>query len=267
MSTTKISNGVNEYKKYLKSLALAPSTIKSYLWNLEKFLVWLGEEKITEKNLKLYFIYLTRKYQRVNTVNLRLKIVNNYLKFLNKRFQFDLLSDQDAPIKILNNEQLQVFLDKPLTKKGLIALRDKAILEILYYSGLKVGQLCQLRLDQIDQIKKEIIINPKKHILIKPITWFHLDKYINQRLDNNQYLFINFDRSNKSKNEHLSVRSIERLISKYAIGIDPPVIINPQILRNTLAHRLKSEGAESTHIKKALHFETKVAAKNYLKRL
>ena len=258
---------MNEYKKYLKSLNLAPSTIKSYLWHLEKFLSWLGEEKLTEKNLKLYFTYLTRKYKRVNTVNLRLKIINNYLKFLGRRFQFDLLSDEDINIKILNDEQLEIFLDAPLKHKNIIAMRDKAILELLYASGLKVGQLCQLKLNQIDDIKKEIIISPKKQIAISPLVWRHLENYITKRHDDNPYLFINFDRSGKSSQDYLSVRSVERLINKYTSHITPPLIINPQILRNTLAHKLKMEGAESVHIKEALHFETKIAAKKYLDRL
>lgn len=266
---------MNAYKKYLKSINLQPSTIKNYLWHVGQFLQWLGDKKLTEAELKKYFKFLLKKYQRINTINLRLKIINNYLKFLNKQFRFDLLSDEDTNIQVLNNQELSQFLKNPLKHKNLIALRDKALLELLYSSGLKVGQLIQLKKDQLDNIKKELLLTRNKstcpeqsrRVQINPSTWLYLKKYLDKRNDQIDYLFINFDRSNKSADKSLSVRSVERIISKYAKGINPPVNINPQILRNTLAYRLKSQGAQTEHIKVALHFQTKTGAKNYLKRI
>jgi len=258
---------MQDYKKHLKAIKLKDSTIKNYLWHLDKFLKWLKDESLTESVLKTYFDYLLKKYKRVNTINLRLKILNNYLKFKNKEFRFDLLSDENIDIQVLDDKQLNEFLNKPLAKINIISLRDKAILELLYSSGLKVGQIVKLKRTQIDDIKKELLLNKNNSIPIGPSTYLHLKKYLNKRDDEIDYLFINFDRSNKSANKSLSVRSIERIISKHAKGIDPPININPQILRNTLAHKLKSEGAQSEHIKSALHFQTKTAAKNYLKRI
>ncbi|MBT4209360.1 MAG: tyrosine-type recombinase/integrase [Candidatus Komeilibacteria bacterium] len=256
-----------KYKQYLKSLDLKSSTIKNYLWHINKFLLWLGDNKLDQAVLKKYFDYLLKKYKRVNTINLRLKIINNYLKFLNKRFSFDLLSDEDTNIKILTKQELSTFLKNPLKNKQLIGLRDKAILELLYSSGLKVGYLVNLKKDQIDDLRQEILLDKNKSLKINPSTWLYLKKYIDKRNDEIEYLFINFDRSNKSANKSLSVRSVERIINKYSKNIDPPVNINPQILRNTLAYQLKSEGAQSEHIKSALHFQTKSGAKNYLKRI
>lgn len=274
---------MNEYNKYLKSLNLKPSTIKNYLWHINKFLTWLGDNKLEQAILKEYFEYLLKKYKKVNTINLRLKIINSYLKFLNKKFRFDLLSDEEINIKILNNQELDTFLKNPLKNKSLIGLRDKAILELLYFSALKVGELVKLQKNQLDDIKKEILLDKNKstrperlvtkvtevsrRVKINPSTWLYLKKYLKQRSDEIDYLFINFDRSNKSKNKSLSVRSIERIINKYSKNINPPVNINPQILRNTLAYKLKSEGAQSEYIKSALHFKTKSGAKNYLKKL
>ena len=109
---------MTEYKKHLRTIGLAPTTIKSYVWHLSKFLDWLGEKKMTEQNFKKYFNYLVKNSQRVNTVNLRLKIINNYLKFLGKRWRFDLLSDEDVPIEILTDEQLEEFLDNAKKKQN-----------------------------------------------------------------------------------------------------------------------------------------------------
>ncbi|MBT4516613.1 MAG: tyrosine-type recombinase/integrase [Candidatus Komeilibacteria bacterium] len=256
-----------KYKQYLKSLDLKSSTITNYLWHVNKFLIWLEDNKLTQAILKEYFNYLLKKYKKVNTINLRLKIINNYLKFLGNNFSFDLLSDEENNIKILTKQELDTFLKNPLKNNKLINLRDKTLLELLYSSGLKVGQLVNLKKDQIDDLRQEILLDKNKSLKIKPGTWLYLKKYLDKRDDEIAYLFINFDRSNKSANKSLSIRSVERIINKYSKNINPPVNINPQILRNTLAYKLKSEGAQSEHIKSALHFETKSGAKNYLKKI
>jgi integrase/recombinase XerD len=258
---------MQEYKKYLKSLDLKPSTIKNYLWHVDKFLIWLEDNKLSQAVLKEYFNYLLKKYQRVNTINLRLKIINSYLKFLNKQFRFDLLSDEDANIKILSNQELNQFLKNANKNKTMIGLRDRALLELLYSSGLKVGYLVNLKKNQIDDLRQEILLDTNKSQKINPSVWQYLKKYLDKRHDDIEFLFINFDRSNKSAHKSLSVRSVERIINKYSKNIDPPVSINPQILRNTLAYKLKSQGAQSEHIKSALHFQTKSGAKNYLKKI
>ena len=194
-------------------------------------------------------------------------VLNNYLKFLGKRFRFDLLSDQKSDVTILTNDQLQNFLDQPLKNKSFAGLRDKALLEILFSTGLKVGQIIKIQTEQIDDLKKEIILDQQLHLNLKPLAWFHLEKYLAERSDDGPWLFINLDRANKSSENHLTVRSVERIVDKYTKQMETGIKINPQILRNTLATQLKQEGAQQEHIKKALHFQTKIGAKNYLDRI
>ncbi|OGY94358.1 MAG: hypothetical protein A2406_03005 [Candidatus Komeilibacteria bacterium RIFOXYC1_FULL_37_11] len=258
---------MDNYKKYLKSKNLKNSTIKNYLWHVRQFLHWLNNKKATASELKNYFKYLLKKYQKINTINLRLKIINNYLHFIHQQFQFDLLSDHNLELKILDNEILNQFLENPLKKNSHLALRDKALLELLYHSGLKVGRLIEVKKQQVDDIRQELFLSKNNSIYLSPHVWMHLKKYLDSRHDDIDYLFINFDRSNKSKNKSLSVRSVERIISQYSKNIKPAVNINPQILRNTLAYQLKSTGAQSEHIKAALHFQTRAGAKNYLKKI
>jgi len=258
---------MTKYKAYLKSLSLAETTIASYLWHLDKFLSWLDQEKLTKIKLEEYYQYLLKRYKKVSTINLRLIILNSYLKFLNNKFRFDLLSNEPKDILILTSDQLQQFLDNPTKNKTIIGLRDKSLLELLYATGLKVGQIIELQITQIDDLSKEIILNKQSHLKIPPLAWFHLNKYLLKRNDTSDWLFINFDRSNKTADNHLTVRSVERIVTKYAKGLNPPLTINPQILRNTLAQQLKQEGAIGQHIKESLHFKTKAGASNYLKRL
>ena len=258
---------INEYKKLLHSRKLKISTIKNYLWHINKFFDWLSEDKISEAKLKEYRQHMIQNHPRINTINLRFVILNDYLKFLQKRFRFELLSAEKTNLPVLTDDQLQEFLDQPLKYQNYSNLRDKALLELLYSTGLKVGQLVQLKREYIDELTKEMILPDGKHVVIKSLAWFHLDKYLNTRHDDSPWIFTNLDRAKKSAENNLSVRSVERIITKYAQLMIPRLIINPQILRNTLTHKLKAEGAQKENIQDSLHFKTKVGADNYLKKI
>lgn len=258
---------MNSYKQYLKNKGLKNSSIKNYTWHIEQFLDWLGQESLSQAKLKEYFDYLLSRYPRVNTINLRLKILNDYLNFLGKKFRFDLLSEESITPKILSPAQLEKFLENTNTGNSLLKLRNRSLIEILYYSGLKVGQLINLQKSQIDAINQEILIAKNIKISLSPSIWKNLQEYLTKRNDDSNFLFINFDRSQKSKDSRLSVRSVERLIDKYSKNISPAVKVNPQILRNTLAYQMKLDGARSQEIKASLHFKTKSGAKKYFKNL
>ena len=118
-------------------------------------------------------------------------------------------------------------------------------------------------------LEKNIIRLEKNEAPISATAKFHLLKYLNKRLDENTYLFINFDRAQKGQDQHnhLSIRSAERILEKYARTFDPILKITPQTLRHTLAYNLKSQGGSVTTIQQVLHFATKVAAEEYYKKI
>ena len=259
-------NALAKYKLYLKSKDLKASTIKNYSWHVGKFLLWSDNKKITTPLLKKYKEFLLTKQKNIGSINLRLVIINNYLDFIGIKYSFELLTDHKNRLAALTPLQLQNFLDQPLKKNNPVGHRDKALLEILYTSGLKVSDLVNLKKNQIDFLSREIIFN-KKHIALPPYALHYLEKYLNFRRDKSPWLFVNFDRSKKAGEKALSARSVERTIEKYSLALRPKLKITPQILRNTLAYQLKSQGVTGSGLKEALHFKTKVAAGNYLNRL
>ena len=279
-------NSLTKYKLYLKSQDLKTSTIKNYSWHVGQFLLWSDNKsasprprgsdprgggpafggKITIPLLKKYKEFLLTKQKNIGSINLRLIIINSYLRFIGIRYTFDLLSEHKKQLAALDPLQLQNFLDQPLKKNNPVGHRDKALLEILYTSALKVSDLINLKKNQVDFLSREIIVG-KKHIPLPPYALHYLEKYLNFRRDKSPWLFINFDRSKKAGDKALSVRSVERIIEKYAWALRPRLKITPQILRNTLAYQLKSQGVKDLGLKEALHFKTKVAAGNYLNRL
>lgn len=246
---------------------MKPESIKAYLWHAKKFLAWLGQKALDQKNIKKYHQFIVHSSEKINSINLHLVIVNDYLKFLKKKLKFNLLTQKNTPATTLTKQQLQKFLDLPLRTPGLVGLRNKALLEILYCTGLKVGRVSRLKINELDEIKNELIIENKLHIAIDTIPWSALQKYLQARHDENEYIFINFDRSNKSKKGHISTRSIERIVQNYSGQLALDISVSPQILRNTLAHNLKKDGALSLTLLDSLHFHSKLAAQNFWKRV
>lgn len=258
---------LTSYRAYLKRQGLKDGTAKNYLWHVRKFLLWNKNQVPTSTLLKKYQAEILNKQKNIGSINLHFIILNNYLIFSKIKFNFTLLSNPKNRLDAMTPLQLQTFLDEPLKKKNLRGYRDKALLEILYTSGLKVNEITKLQTKQVDFLAQEIIIDAKRHLTIPPYALHYLEKYLNFRRDKNPFLFINFDRSQKGGAKALSVRSIERIIEYYALTLRPRLKVSPQTLRNTLAYNLKSQGAEETAIKEALNFQSKIAAANYLQRL
>lgn len=256
---------LSAYRRYLQAQKLEPQTIKNYLWHVSQFLKWLQNRPLSDKTLQNYFDYLVRRQQKVSSINLRLISVNKYLKFIKYKYKFGLLTLKPEPKIFLTKNQLQNFLAAPLSTRGMIGKRDKALLELLYSTGLKVRQVSLLKRRQIDLISHEIILD-KTHVMIPALAWTYLQKYLETRHDKNDWLFINHDRAQKGE-ANLTVRSIERIIEKYARKLRPVLKVNPQILRNTLAHNLKKSGAQSQDIKKALRFKHDLTAVDYLAKI
>lgn len=255
------------YRTHLKRRGLKDNTIKNYLWHIHKFLLWTKNQNTSPTLLKKYQADILNKQKNIGSINLHFIVLNNYFNFTKIKFNFTLLSQPKNRLNAMSPLQLQTFLDEPLKKKNLRGYRDKALLEILYTSGLKVNELTKLKIDQVDFMSQEIIISQKRQLALPPYALHYLKKYLNFRRDKNPHLFVNFDRSKKGGEKPLSVRSIERIIEYYALSLRPRLKVTPQVLRNTLAYNLKSQGAKETTIKDALNFQSKVAAANYLQRL
>lgn len=266
--TQKVKNNLAAYAKYLSQKKLQPSSCKTYLWHIEKFLTDLGDKTLNVSQLKKYQSELFGKYHRVASLNLRLVILNDYLHYQKINWQFPLLSSEKQAIEVLNKNQLNKLLNLANKKNDLCSLRDQVLIEFLYFSGLKTKEIVELKKEDVD-LKKNILLWQNKKIAIPNQSKMALLKYLNHRLDNSSYLFLNFDRAKKTtaKENKLSIRSVERILEKYARKFQPILRITPQTLRHTLAYHLKKDGGDVASVQKALHFQTKIAAEIYYQKL
>ena len=192
---------------------------------------------------------------RLNTQNYHLIALRTFLKFLRQKNintlnpkKIHLAQTQNQKNPVLESRELNLLLEAPLGLSRsdqnqiarLIAVRDKALLEVLFSTGLLVSQVSNLKIKDVESQKKLIIIgqkNKKGELLLSDNASYWLKKYLAQRKDKNYFLFIPYDKRTapagiKTKNNQpLSPRSIQRAVRKYAklAGLTKPV--TPHTLR------------------------------------
>ena len=267
-------------EEYLESLAiekgLAPLTLKNYRRYLYRFWRWCRDnfplckiEELDGELVRKYRFYLSRL---VNKNNLPLKRVTQgyyiialrgFLRFLRKKgFAVVSAEEVDVPkgearsLKFLTGDQLRRLLSSPLLSSR-TGLRDKAILEVLFSTGLRVSELVRLNRDQINFKTGEIGVvgkggRPRVVFLSKSAAGW-LKRYLNSRQDKFKPLFIRCGgKKGEGEELRLSVRSIQRIVKKYTKRARLPVDATPHTLRHSFATDLLSAGADLRSVQELL---------------
>lgn len=196
---------------------------------------------------------------QVATQNYHLIALRMFLKFCAKRNIPALSADKiELPklprhnkITFLNEDELKRLFTQP-DSNTLGGLRDRAILELLFSSGLRVSELAGLDRDHINLKRREFMVRGKgqkdRPIFIsqEAATW--LERYLAQREDNSRPLFIRYS-GNKTVDRsgnflRLTARSIQRMVSRYALLAGIVKKVSPHTLRHSFATDLVSNGAD-----------------------
>jgi site-specific recombinase XerD len=229
---------------------------------------------INGETIRQYRLYLSRfvdehglTLKRV-TQNYHLIALRSFLKYLNKRDiqsispeKIDLPKAEAHTIKFLDHEQVERLLNMPeiSTPEG---MRDKAILEVLFSTGLRVSELVSLNRDQVNLDRREFgVVGKGRRVRVvflseKAVEW--LRKYLGTREDALQPVFIRYsgkkpDGSDTTGNTiRLTARSVQRLVAKYAAKAKLLIKITPHGLRHSFATDLLSNGADLRAIQELL---------------
>jgi len=292
-SSNPIINHIKDFLEYIEiERGLSNKTKENYQRCLKRFEKWLKinnkqdvrpHEFITD-DVWQYRVYLSKCLNRYGKPLLKCT-QNYYLVVLRALLNYFLVRDitslpsgkvvlsKDAnrkkTLKFLNLEQVKKLLDSPNTTNNK-ELRDKAILEILFSTGLRVSELVALNKDQFaliwNQEDFELGIVGKggypRTVFFSEHALVWLKKYLESRNDNQEALFINYRSRNKTENR-LSTRSIERIIKKYVIKSGVPFFTSPHTLRHSYATDLLSQGADLRSIQELLGHKNIVTTQLY----
>lgn len=253
---------------------LSNATQKNYFRFLKKFFDFLKinhledlkPHQLTLDHILKYRLFLARQYHGLPTAKKFLKRTtqNYYLIALRSLLTFFAERDiQSLPpekvklprektekiINFLNLDQVEKLLQAPNTS-DFFGLRDRAILETLFSTGLRVAELVALNREQI-KIKPttkdlEISIIGKgdrpRTVYLSERAVYWLKKYLETRTDKEKALFINYRGKNPST--RLNVRTIQRIVKKYAILAGLPLTTTVHTLRHSFATDLLIKGVD-----------------------
>ncbi len=151
----------------------------------------------------------------------------------------------EREIKILNDEELERLLEAPQGGEDLKSLRDKALLETLFSTGLRVSELCSLNRD-LDLEKGEVMVKGKggklRIVFLSSPAKYYLKKYLEKREDKNPALFVTL--SKFKKYERLTPRGVQKIIKYYAQKAGIIKKVSPHTLRHQFATDLLIAGAD-----------------------
>ena len=216
---------------------------------MREFRLWLNRQSTGNNRA-------TGETLKKKTQNYYLIAIRAFLKFLAKRGVSSLGADQielaktgERSIDVITSAELNRLLDAPNDEKNPEKkARGKAILELLFSTGLRVSELCALKSD-IDLSADEISIRGKggkvRVVFLSDVAKKTVKDYLNVRKDMDDALFVKISNEKaKGENEALTTRSIERIVKQYAIKAGISKKVTPHVIRHCFATDLLSNGAD-----------------------
>jgi site-specific recombinase XerD len=243
-------------------------TIANYDHDLTRLIDFAGDDlqvrDIDPELIRKWRLWLNRLGTNVSdelqktTQNYHLIALRSFLKFCAKRDWTALPADKielartvRKQVTFLSEDELDRLFEQP-DITSVAGLRDRAILELLFSSGLRVSELVGLDRDHINLKRREFMVRGKgqkdRPIFISPAAAEWLAKYLDKREDTTRPLFVRYNGRKTvdlSGNYHrLTARSVQRLVSRYALLAGITKQVSPHTLRHSFATDLLMNGAD-----------------------
>ncbi len=264
-----LAETIRDYIEHLEvERGRSAKTAANYDHYLERLVEYAGDIEvvsITSELVRKYRLWLNRYVNDMGenlstmTQNYHLIALRGFLAYLAKR---DIVSLSPEKIELpkvarkqvtfLSSDEIMRLIGAVPSDDAAVHLRDRAIIELLFSSGLRVSELVGLNRDSINTKRREFMVRGKgqkdRPIFISQVAADHIETYLASRTDTLPALFLNYSRNNSTDSSgnyrRLSSRSIQRIISKYARLAGIIKHVSPHTMRHSYATDLLMNGAD-----------------------
>lgn len=271
-----LSDLILEFLEYLEiEQNRAQNTIRNYDLYLNRLVEFWGDEpvnKLTADVVRKWIVWLNRLQNErgdglgVSTRNYHLIALRHLLKYCAKNDiealaaeKIELARAVRKEVTFLNQDELQRLFEQPDISE-LAGLRDLAIIELLYSTGLRVSELTNLNRDHVNLKLGEFSVRGKRQkdrpVFVTESAKQILELYLSKRTDDSPPLFIRFGGSKRVDTSgdflRLTPRSMQRIIQKYAKLAGITKQVSPHTLRHSFATNLLVNGADLRSVQSLL---------------
>lgn len=255
-----------EYRKRLNS-----KTVRAYKTDLKQFFEYVGVECLEQKKIIDYIHYLNHSYTKCKTIKRKIASVKGFFSYL----EYNELIDKNPFRKIRTKIQEPNLLPKTIESntlrlifeylygqidevkseyKKINAVRNAAIIELLFCTGLRISELCNIRNTDIDLYSgnlkifgkgsKERIIHIGNENVINVLKQYNA--FNSNRGEKAEWFFLN------KEGGRLSDQSVRKMINQIEVILDLPTHITPHMFRHTFATALLDKDVDIRYIQKIL---------------
>lgn len=242
-------------------------TIENYDRYLERFFAFAKVKtvsQLTEEQVREFRLHLNRQAgtkvggriepMKRRTQNYYLIALRAFLKFLRKRGiealspeRIELAKVPERSLDLISPTELKRLMNAPDTKT-LEGKRDRAILELLFSTGLRISELCGLSIDDVDLTRDEFSVRGKgdkvRVVFLSDTAKKTLQEYLKARKDLDEALFVRYGRKANDGEPRIQPRGVQRLLKYYAGKAGITRKVTPHVIRHSFATDLLSNGAD-----------------------
>ena len=259
---------IDKFLEYIQQeKRYSPNTITSYRKDLEDFQLFLMDregledlQEVEKKMVRNFIVFLSEKGLTKRSINRKISTLKSFYAFLQRISLINVspveglstlkfYPEKQIPFSKEEMQDLSVILDS-----GEVELLDRLIIEVLYQTGMRRAELCDLLLENVHFYRNEITVigkgNKQRIVPISPVLMQELkvynDEYRKPNLDADLYFFVT------PKGKKITEKFVYLLVTRYLSAVSSKRKRSPHILRHSFATHILNNGAEISKVKKMM---------------
>ena len=259
---------IDKFLEYIQQeKRYSPNTITSYRKDLEDFLFFLMDregmeelQKAEKKMVRNFIVFLSEKGLTKRSINRKISTLKSFYAFL-QRISLISVSPVEglSTIKFYPEKQIPFSKEEMqdlsvILENGEVELLDRLIIEVLYQTGMRRAELCNLLLENVHFYRNEITVigkgNKQRIVPVSPILMKELkvynDEHRKPNSDADLYFFVT------PKGKKITEKFVYLLVTRYLSAVSSKKKRSPHILRHSFATHILNNGAEISKVKKMM---------------